>query len=354
MTKPDPRPQLRLSCIALATLLLVGSVACGGKSPEHERVQIPAVSNLREASETLVKQASQIEGPPSWLNQERDADGSIYGVGTARAKRDAAQDLFSAMQSGRDVVLAYLAEAGLESGAPLGFVGDLPQDPTRIQFEALAFDTQGRKWYTLAVLSKAEEAQEAKSRVEELDDQLDALKALTLDRRTSSDDRVSSALGLLFAVDERAQWLARYEFFSGETETLPEGLDDESLVRLARSVLSEHMVRVIIDGVEVPGLEAVVESALGDFYMNVSEFGSGLVTITLEENTTTSAGMELLVLDGMMQLTLDGESGRAFSRPLRAVTTYDNADAARARVARIVGEEVSKTTRDAIYGLARR
>ncbi len=334
------------------TLLLGAGVACGGKNtPEDNRVPIPAVSNLREASDMLVEQADQVEGKPDWVNHERDDGRQIYGIGTARAKRDAGQDLYSAMQSGRDSVVKHMRESGLETEAPLGFSDDLPQDPQRIQFSELVFDTEGRTWYVLAVLDKGTEAQEAADRLAELDDILDAEKATVLDPRTSDSDRVGAALTMLHVVDERAQWNARHAYFSGAALPEPQGLERDALVRLARSVLSEHQVRVVIEGARVPGVSAAVESVLGQYYMTTSEFGTGLVYVTLEESTSESADMELLILEGLMQLTLAGESGRTVSRPLRAVTTYDNLDAARARNARIIDAAAIDATREAILTL---
>ena len=101
----------------------------------------------------------------------------------------------------------------------------------------------------------------------------------------------------------------------------------------------------------MPGLEDAIASVLGQFYMGASEFGTGLVYVTLEETTSESSGMELLVLDGLMQLTLEGEAGRSISRPLRAVTTYDNLDAARVRNARIIDDAAIEATREAIQAL---
>lgn len=331
--------------------LVAVMAACGGKSPSEERMPLPAVTNLREAADFMVSQAEEIEGPPSWLGHTRDDGDAIYGIGTTRAKRDAGQDLFMALESGRNVVLKWLAESGLESKAPLGFSGDLHQDPNRIQFARIAFDTEGRTWYTLAVLEKAPEVAEAKRKLAEIDAQLLDRKAVALDPRTSDSDRVSAALTLLHVVDERAQWNARHAYFAGSEMAPPQGLDQASVVRLAQSVLSEHGVRIIVDGVSPPGIEAAVEAVLGSFYMAADEFGTGLVLITLEETTSESAGMELLILDGVMQITLEGEDGRSISQPLRAVTTYDNLDAARARNARIIAEAATAATREAILGL---
>ncbi len=342
----------RRAGVLMMVLLLATGVACGGKkAKDDERVPIPAVSNLREAADFLVSQADEIEGPPEWLNHERDDGKSIYGIGTARAKRDAGQDLFSAMESGRNVVLGWLGESGLETQAPLGFSSELQQDATRIQFKRVAFDTQGRTWYTLAVLDKAPEAEEAARKLSDIDAMLLDRKAVALDPRTSESDRVRSALAMLHAVDERAQWNARHTYFAGSGVQEPQGLDQASIVRLARSVLTEHGVRIVVEGAPVPGIEAAIESVLGQFYMGASEFGTGLVYVTLEETTSESAGMELLVLDGLMQITLEGEAGRSISRPLRAVTTYDNLDAARARNARIIDEAAMHATREAILAL---
>ncbi len=334
------------------TLLLAVLTACGGKSPSgDDRVPIPAVSNLREAADMLVAQAEQVEGRPEWVSRTSDDDRNVYGIGTARAKRDAGQDLYTALESGREAVLKYLRESGLETEPPLGFSGPLPQDPTRIQFSRIAFDTEGRTWYTLAVLAKDQEAAQAARRIADLDDLLDERKAITLDPRTSESDRIRAALALLHVVDERAQWNARHAYFAGAALPEPAGLERDAIVRLSRSVLSEHQVRVVVEGDRVPGIEAAIESVLGQFYMSTSEFGTGLVYVTLEETTSESADMELLVLDGLMQLTLEGEAGRSISRPLRAVTTYDNLDAARARNARIIDAAAMEATREAIQAL---
>ena len=166
MTKPlAPAPRHLLAALAIKLAvtaftffgvgLLVTTTGCGGKSLETQRVKIPPVSNMREAAETLWRDADQLEGPPSWMNHERVVNRHVYGVGTARAKRDPAQDLFSAMQNGREVVLSSLREAGLKTASPQGFVDELPVDRERIQFADLAYDTTGRKWYVLAVLSEA-------------------------------------------------------------------------------------------------------------------------------------------------------------------------------------------------------
>jgi hypothetical protein len=346
-----------MPCVArrLATLstlvLLVPLLACGGKSPDEARVAVPAVTNLREAADLMVSQAEQIEGPPAWVSHTRDDGDAVYGVGTARAKRDPGQDLFSAMEGGRNVVIGWLAESGLETKAPLGFSSDLAQDRKRIEFVRVAYDTEGRTWYALAVLEKAREASEAAKRVADLDVMLLERKSVAVDPRTSESDRVRAALTLLHVVDERAQWNARQAYFGGAGTPPPQGLDGDSIVRLARSVLSEHGVRVVVEGASVPGLEPAIATVLGDFYMSVSEFGSGLVYVTLEESTSEAASMELLELDGIMQITLEGEAGRSISRPLRAVTTYDNLDAARARNARIIGEAAREATREAILSM---
>lgn len=354
MTRASHRTTL-LVRVLVGALLAAGTITtlpgCGGKSPKEGPVEIPPVTNLREAADHLVSKADQIEGPPSWMNHPRDTDVAIYAIGTARAKRDAAQDLFSAMENGRSVLITSLADSGLDSAPPLGFSSDLEQDPSRIQFEELAYDTNGHKWYVLAVLDRAGEAAEAKQQFDEIDQLLEARKAVTLEPRTSSGDRVRAALSLLHLVDERAQWNARYTFFDGEPLAVPQGLERGAIVRLARSVLQEHQVRVIVEGAPVPGLEDAIASVLGQFYIGVSEFGSGLVLVTLEETTSESAGMELLVLDGLMQMTLEGETGSAVSRPLRAVTTYDNLDAARARNARIIDTAAMDATREAIHTL---
>jgi hypothetical protein len=345
-----PKPQV-LALTLACSLVLLTTFACGGKSPDEERVPIPPVSNLREAADHLVRNAEQIEGPPEWLNHERDDGESIYAIGTARANRDEAQDLFAALEDGRNSVIGWLNESGLDPKSPLGYSGDLDQDRRKIQFADLVFDTQGRTWYVLAVLDKTQASTEAAAKMAGIEDMLDERKAIVLDPRTSEGDRVRTALSLLYLVDERAQWNARHAYFAGEPIPAAAGYDRDSMVRLARSVLSEHQVRVVVEGASLPGLEAAIESVLGEFYMSASEFGTGLVYVTLEETTSESAGMELLVLDGLMQLTLEGEAGRSVTSPLRAVTTYDNLDAARTRNARIVDGAAIEAVRAAILQL---
>ena len=116
----------------------------------------------------------------------------------------------------------------------------------------------------------------------------------------------------------------------------------------ADTTLSRHGVRVIVEGVDVPGLYESVRSAMGEVHLQSDEFGRGLIAIRIFESDGFGPGNPYLEVDGHVEMAIDGGDARTYSTPFHVVSSGVSADEARFRAARSINEEVVRIVRETL------
>lgn len=336
---PHPRIGSRVAAIAA---LLLGACA-------HQSIDLPPVSGLYSAATLLMP--THVESSartPDWVYREREDDGYVYGVGIARQGRTSEESLYRAMISARRSVFDELRERGAYVTAPGGLVPTLTYGDGDIEFERLGRDTARGAWYALARFDLEKHAEAARAKVESIDALLVSALEVAGNREAGPGTQVSAALSILFEFDRRRQYATQYRLFSGEEA---EPIDSAALVGLARSMLSEHGVRVELDGATLAGVEESIESALGRVYLHSDEWGDALIRVRLSERGT-QAGSGYLTFEGEIRIALEGDEGRVRTRSLRVVQMGPDVDQARSRAAVQMSTDVGTIVREALRQIA--
>jgi hypothetical protein len=180
----------------------------------------------------------------------------------------------------------------------------------------------------------------AKARVELVDD------------RQETDDQVRAALAIIYTLDRRQQYAARYHALTGDSIPDAQGLDDASLQNRADDFLDAHGVRILVEGAQVPGLYESVGAVLGAVHLRSDEFGKGVVTVRLAESNSFGAGYPYLQLDGHVEVAIEGGDARTYTEPIHIVSSGVDIDEARYRAGRTVNHEVSEIMRRTLMKLA--
>jgi hypothetical protein len=256
------------------------------------------------------------------------------------------------MRAARGSVASYLVSRGGLAMTPRELFPPLRVDENAIEFERLAHDRKRNRWYALARLDIASETTKLMKGVNSLNYALSTGRAAVLDDTAEADNRVRAALAIIYALDRRQQYAARYHALTGKGIPASEGLDDSTLQELADDLLDAHGVRVVVYGLDVPGLHDRVSGVLGEVHLRTDEFGRGAVTITLSESDTFDKGYPYLQLDGHIELAIEGGDARTYSEPIHIVSSGVDVSEARSRADRSLNREVSDIVRRTLLKLA--
>ena len=86
MSKPDHRLSTPLACgFTFATCVLL--FACASRPT----VELPELASLRASLPLAHAQAERGEGPPEWVNQPREDDEWVYGLGIVPVSRSSSR-----------------------------------------------------------------------------------------------------------------------------------------------------------------------------------------------------------------------------------------------------------------------
>jgi hypothetical protein len=335
----------------LASIVLASMLGCGSDGP-REAIQIPATSSLRGASELLLPRVETVKGAPDWVHRPRLDQGFVYGVGIHPGRRSPEQSLYMAMSAARSAVVAWLQARGARAESQHGLNPPLVIDDDVIDFERLAHDPQADRWYALARLDLAANEAAVVAQVAQLENALRRAQQKLLDASLEDDDRIRSALAIVFGLDRRNQWAAAYHAFSAQALRVPQGLDDATLQEQADDLLSAHGVRILVDGPDVPGLYGSVSSAMGRVHIRSDEFGPGLVTVRIVESSGFGPGNPYLEIDGQVEMAIEGGDARSYTTPFHVVSSGIDIDEARFRAARTINLEVERIVSDTLRTLA--
>jgi hypothetical protein len=334
--------------LILAAFALEG---CAG----HKELDLPAVGSLWSSAQLMVDQVENVNGPPEWAMQSRSEKGLVFGLGVHRANHSPARDLYYAMRDAQNSIGDWLKKN--EMPVPR-LVPPHPFDLSGIRLEKLAHDTVGETWYVLAFLDLDEEASRVAADVAALEESLVRADARTQDADSEFDDRLRSALSILYDLERRDQQRAQYRILAGEELETPKLIDVAMLQDHADDVLSEHGVRVLVDGDSSDGLytdlEASVMNAIGDVHIGQNVFGEGMISISLNESHSRRHGFDYLELGGEIQMNIEGGDARSYTVPLRIVGMGSNVDEARFRAVRRARQEVARIVRATLLEMANR
>lgn len=316
--------------------------------PPREPIALPPTISLRAASDLLLDQVEVDDQAPDWLSRERVDQGVLYGIGIQTGGGNDSEDLFLAMHAARRSIVVWLESRGAGAEGPNGHPARLRVDPEHIQFERLAHDTRTDRWYALARLAIASEVAQIEAAVQPLEAQLAALQQRVDDAGIGDGARAQAALALIEGVDLRQQYDALYHALTGGELATPPGLEDAALEARANELLSQHGVRVAVDGGFVPGLFEAVTDVLSEFHLRTDEFGRGLVSVQIHESKGFGADNPYLEIDGFVEVAIEGGDEPGRSTPFHAVSTGATLDEARFRAAREIREEVARIVRESL------
>lgn len=333
------------------TLFALGG--CGG----HRELELPAVGGLWSAAQLMLDQVEQTKGPPEWAMRSRSEEGFVFGLGVHRANHRPIhrpeQDLYYAMRDAQNSIGDWLGKNEM----PLPrLVPALPFDLSGISFEKLAYDTQGEAWYVMAFLDLGEDSGRVAAEVAALEEALLRADERAEDANAEFDDRLRAALSILYNLERRDQQRAQYLVLAGKELETPSHIDVAMLQDHADDVLSEHGVRVLVDGDSSDGLyadlEASVLSALGDVHIGQNVFGEGMISISLNESRSRRHGFDFLELGGEIEMNIEGGDARSYTVPLRIVGMGSNLDEARFRAIRLASQQVAQIVRATLLEMA--
>jgi hypothetical protein len=301
----------------------------------------------------MMDQVEETDSPPKWAMQTRSEDGLVFGLGVQRADHRPEQDLYYAMRNARRSIGDWLDENELPASR---LVPALPFDLSGVALEKLAYDTEGETWYVLAYLDLEMEAERVAAEIAELEETLVRADGRARDADAEFDDRLRAALSILYDLERRDQYRAQYRALAGEELETPRDIDVASLQDHADDVLSEHGVRILVDGDSSDGLyadlEASIMNAMGDVHIGQNVFGEGLISISLNESRSRRHGYDYLELGGEIQMNIEGGDARSYTVPLRFVGMGSNIDEARFRAIRLASQEVAEIVRATLLELA--
>jgi hypothetical protein len=347
--RPSPAPRLWPALISgLVLTLTVGCAALESREP----IQMPAVESLREAADPLMSQVEQLEAPPDWINRARVEDDIAYGIGIQPSSRQAARDLYLAMRSARESVLAWLESRGARSDSPRGLVPPLKAREGDVGFERLAHDRVNGRWYALARLDIKQTARNVEARVAKVEKSLAKASGIVEAAGSEDDDRMRAALSILYSLDRRSQLGHLYHALTGKQLEIGPGLEDAGLQNRADDYLAEHGVRVLIEDWDFPGLFESVSGAMGDVHLRNDEFGRGLIRVRLSESDAYGPMNPYIEVDGEVELSIGGGDGRSYTMPVHAVGTGSSYEEARHRAGRSVNREVGEIVRQTLRRIA--
>lgn len=310
-----------VTAVVAAGLLLEITACRTAKRPEE--LALPATSSRRAESGVLMDRVDRVNRAPGWLDEERVQGRYLYSVGMVEAQGSPEHDLHRAMIEARASLERWLVDNGARIESERGLVPPLEVELRGMRFDRLAYDERGGMWYSLARLDRKAEARLAKVDWQRLNDQLAFDRGVVEATDQVWEDRVSSALDLLFGLDRRRQHAASYAFFADETLEDPEGLGSADLEGVARDLLMQHSVRVVLDVPPVDGLTERIDGVFGAVYLATHEFGEGLLSVRLKERElfSASAATPYLYLEGEVQTAIPGGGAALRTIPIRVVET---------------------------------
>ncbi len=349
------RRTVRLHRSSPTTGILLASVAivwmgCSSPPP-REPIKLPPTLSLRASSDHLLDRVEVADQPPDWLDRDRIDQGVIYGIGVQTGSQNDPEDLYRAMNSARRSIVVWLVSRGAGAEGRNGRPARLRVDPERVQFERLARDTEADRWYALARLDIASELAQIQTALQPLEKNLIALQARVVDPEVGDAARMQAALAIIESIDLRQQYDALFHAITGRQLPVPAGLEDATLAASANELLSQHGVRVAVDGGFVPGLFEAVSGVLSEFHLRPDEFGRGLVSVQIHESKGFGVDNPYLEIEGFVEVAIDGGDVQGHSTPFRAVNTGATLDEARFRAAREIREDVAMIVREALRGL---
>jgi hypothetical protein len=337
-----------------ATWLLAGvlGLASCASPPEPASIPIPATGSLRGAAELLVGQVEQVEGTPEWAHHRRVEGDRVYGVGVEARGTSAEQALYRALRKANASVANWLDGQGVRARSPRALNDRLAVPEERIEFERMAHDEIANRWYVLARFDLAAARGDLHARIAETNVALSRSEARLLDEEQENDERIRAALALIFSLDRRQQYEMAVRALRGEGSEVPDGLDSRVLQEEADNYLSQHGVRILTQGLEVPGLESGIESTLSEVYLQRDAFGRGLISVRLEESQAFERSNRYLEIDGRVEVAIEGGDARTYSTPFHVVSTGADLEEARFRAARTVHLEVARILRETFRAMA--
>jgi len=356
------RGRLPVSAAVTAALLAaLGLGACASGPPPA--IEVPeSVPALRDAMPLVRERVERFEGPPEWATRADDEGRLVYGLGVVPADTAPRDPLYAVLREAEAAVVGTLEREGArvpprrESGAPL------PVPREDIAFERVGVDERSSTWYALARLDREEAVARAAAELAAAEARLAARWAELESAVAGGGTGVEAALGILAELDRRWQRREQLAALGGEVPEPAAGLDEATLGARAREVLAGHAVRVLVDGPEPTALTQVVRSELGAVHLAPPvdaaprgwdgwewEAGGGpSVSVLLHEEGGWSRRAPYYVVEGELQLALEGEAGRTRSWPVRAVGRGGSVEEARDRAADVARREVRELLRAAL------
>jgi hypothetical protein len=301
----------------------------------------------------MVDKAEDANGPPDWALQPRLEDGFVFGLGMRRSQDHPERDLYFAMRAARDSIAEWLAETEMPTPH---LVPPMPIDLSGVRVEKLAYDRKAERWYVLAHLDLQQEAERVAAEVAALEDALFRADKLVMNSDLEFDDRLRSALAILYDLERREQYRARYRVLAGGELEAPRDIDAATLQDHADDVLSSHGVRILVGGDATDALyvdlEASVINAIGEVHIGRNLFGEGLISISLNESQQRRHGWIYVELAGEIQMNIEGGDARSHMVPLRVVDIGPDTETARARAIRHASQEVNQIVRENLLQIA--
>jgi hypothetical protein len=350
MTRPQGTSVRTTILRALLPLTLVVLDGCGG----HRELELPAVGSLWSAAQLMIDQVDETDGPPKWVKQTRFEDRLVFGLGVHRANQRPERDLYYAMRDAKNSIGDWLDEHELP---PPRLLPPLAFDLTAVRLEKLAFDREGESWYVLAFMDLEEEADRVAADVAAVEEALIRWNARIQDEQNEFDDRLRAALAMIYDLERHEQYRGQYRVLAGEELETPNNIDVAVLQDHADDVLSDHGVRILVDGNSsadlYADLHASVMTAMGEVHIGQNIFGEGSISISLNESPSRRHGFNYLELGGEIQMNIEGGDARSYTVPLRVIGMGSSLDEARFRASRLASKEVAQIVRVTLLRMAK-
>ncbi len=343
------RMALRWAILSLTPFVLAGCAAQQG----HRALALPPVGGLWTLALFMVEEAENTNGPPAWSIQTRLEDGLVFGLGIRRAQDRSERDLYLAMREARDSIAEWIDEHEIP---PPRLLPVVPFDVSGIFIEKIAYDWDAERWYVLAHMDLQKEASRVAAKIAVLNDRLSQADQQVVNTGLEFDDRLRSALAILYDLERRGQYRAQYRVLAGEELQGSLELDVATLQDHADDLLSEHGVRVLVDGNSTDALyvdlEASVFNAIGEVHIGRNLFGEGMISISMNEKQWQRDRSVYLELAGEIQMIIEGGDARSYTVPVRVVEIGVDVESARLRAIRSVSQEVNRIVRETLIQIA--
>jgi len=354
-------PTPRRAAVRTGLLALALASACASGPPEALRVP-SNVASERDHLPFLYEQVEQLDGPPEWAHRYDDEGRFLYGLGVLPRDAVRGDPVHAVRREAAGAVIAALERSMAVSSSIQLTRAELRLARETIELERLGIDERSGSWYALGRLDLPRAVARVGDAVAVLDAEL-ASDAAALDAAPARKELgVGQALAILVGLDRRSQLRDLAVLLGGPAASTDARLDEAALESRAREVLRSNAVRVRVDGPDAVAIADTIRAELGTVYLapaeddgasgwswEVERVEGPLISVRLREAGEWSPRDPYRIVEGELELSLEGPEGRTHVVPLRAVGRGKSYEEATERAVRTARVEVRDLLRVALH-----